>query len=215
VRGPQGEVISGAEVIIRNKDTGAMTTTVTDELGRFSKSGLIPGSYSVTVSVHGFAVTQRDIELKIGSALQLDIPVGTSSGPSLAGGASHPKSPTASPPNAQTGSGPGVISNQSSTSQITDVIDKSFDRDIELLDWLNSMKNQRKRLFRVIPGADKASLFVFEKVKAGTNFDYTVILVNEAPDPKSLLLRINQYIKKTFIGIHRLSNNSYLMVFYG
>lgn len=151
---------------------------------------------------------------------QKRVPVGTPSGPPLGGGSSgvsHPKSPStggASHPKSQSGSGPAAISKQSSASRFTDV-GKIFERDIELLDWLNSMKNERKRLFRIIADADKASLFMFENVKAGTKFDYTVILVNESLDPKSLIARINQYINKTFIGIHRLSNNSYLMVFYG
>jgi hypothetical protein len=77
------------------------------------------------------------------------------------------------------------------------------------------MKSQRKRLFRIIPGADMASLFVFENVKASTRFDYTVILVNGPLDSANLLTRINQHSKKTFVGIHRLNSNSYLMVFYG
>lgn len=152
---------------------------------------------------------------------QKRVPVGPPSGPPPGGGSSgvsHPKSPStggANHPKSQSGSGPAAISKQSSASRFTDVIGKIFERDIELLDWLNSMKNERKRLFRIIADADKASLFMFENVKAGTKFEYTVILVNESLDPKSLLARINQYINKTFIGIHRLSNNSHLMVFYG
>lgn len=233
VRGPLGEAIPAAEVTIRSKDTGFTTTTITDESGRFSKSGLVPGSYSVSVSVPGFAVTRQDVELQVGQTATLeiqlgsDVPVGTASGPSTGrggGGASQPSSPStgrgsggASRPSSQSGSRsvPAVAQKQNSTSKFTDAIEKTFESDIELTDWLNSMKSQRKRLFRIIPGADMVSLFVFENVKASTKFDYTVILVNESLDSTNLLTRINQHSKKTFVGVHRLNSNSYLMVFYG
>src|SRR6185369_13458127 len=88
VRGPLGEVIPAAEVTITNKNTGVTTRIITDESGHFVKSGLVPGSYSVSVSVRGFAVTRQDVELHVGQTTTLDIqlgsdvPVGTSSGPS-------------------------------------------------------------------------------------------------------------------------------------
>ena len=233
VRGPLGEAIPAAEVIIRSKDTGFITTTITDESGRFSKSGLVPGSYSVSVHVKGFAITQQDIVLQVGQAATLeiqlgsDVPEGTASGPSpgrRSGGASNPSSPStgresggASRPSSQSGNRrvPAVAQKENSTGKFTDAIEMIFASDIELTDWLNSMKSQRKRLFRIIPGADMASLFVFENVKATTKFDYTVILVNEQLDSTHLLTRINQHSKKTFVGIHKLNSNSYLMVFYG
>jgi len=214
VHDPSGAAISGVELTVRNKSTGRVATAVTDENGRFSIPGLVPGSYSVSVSAPGFGVTQRDVELTPGQSATIDIqlgtdvPVGTSIGPSNGGGSGSSR------PGGDRRSASPSNRTPNSPSKTTDIFDQSFERDIELMNWLNLQKNDRKRLSRIIFVTDNRSLFVFENVKAGTKFNYTPMLVNESLDPNNLLTRINQHVDKTFIGIHRFSHNSYLMVFY-
>jgi len=42
-----------------------------------------------------------------------------------------------------------------------------------------------------------------------------VFLIDQPLEPGDLSARIDQYGDKTFVGVHRLSAKSYLMVFYG
>jgi hypothetical protein len=218
VRGPFGEAIPGVQITIKHKTTGIETTVITNDQGQFSKSGLAPGSYTVSASASGFGVTQRDIDLTIGQTATLDfqlgtdVPVGTAITP-LRGGGSSPSRPSVpdDSPSPPTSDGTGT---QSSPSKTADIFDQTFKRDIELMNWLNSKKNARKRLARIIPVTDNRSLFVFENVKASTKLNYTPMLINESLDPNNLVTRINQHADKTFIGIHRFSDSLYLMVFY-
>jgi iron complex outermembrane receptor protein len=51
--------IENAAVEIKNEVTGATSAASTDNAGHFTAAGLAPGSYSVTVSSPGFALTTR------------------------------------------------------------------------------------------------------------------------------------------------------------
>lgn len=55
-----GAIISGAEVALANKATGASQHTVTSAAGLYSFVSLNPGVYQVTVSHKGFATVVRD-----------------------------------------------------------------------------------------------------------------------------------------------------------
>jgi len=50
----QGGVIPGADVVVKNNGTGATVQSVTDATGRFVIPNVIPGTYTVTVSLMGF-----------------------------------------------------------------------------------------------------------------------------------------------------------------
>src|SRR3989442_4349888 len=54
VTDPSGAVISGAQVIVKNVQTGVKRRTPTDERGRYSLSPLAIGSYTLTVEMPGF-----------------------------------------------------------------------------------------------------------------------------------------------------------------
>src|SRR5579863_5624813 len=54
-----GKPIENAAVEIKNEATGATSPASTDNAGHFTAMGLAPGSYSVTVSSPGFALTTR------------------------------------------------------------------------------------------------------------------------------------------------------------
>jgi len=70
----QGAIVPGASVEIKNLDTNASRTLVTDETGRFVALALQPGPYSVTVSKQGFATAEAPrLELTVGQALKIPV----------------------------------------------------------------------------------------------------------------------------------------------
>jgi iron complex outermembrane receptor protein len=71
---PDGKVIPDATILIRNEATGEMRTASTDNGGRFSVSGLTPGSYTVEVAVPGFELVRRNgIGVAAGSPQEITI----------------------------------------------------------------------------------------------------------------------------------------------
>ena len=71
---PNGAVIAGASVTMRNESTGQTYSTNSDSNGNFSRSGLPPGGYSVTVNAPGFKILNaRNTQLGRNLNLRLDI----------------------------------------------------------------------------------------------------------------------------------------------
>src|ERR1043166_8129308 len=69
-----GAVIPGANVEIKNLDTGFPRTITTDEGGRFVAPLLQPGNYSVTVSKQGFTTgVLEKTALTVGQALTVPV----------------------------------------------------------------------------------------------------------------------------------------------
>lgn len=69
VQDPSGAVISGATVTLLNQTTSDNRTTVSNDRGYFTFAGLIPGSYTVTISAKGFqAWKQTDLTLNAGDS---------------------------------------------------------------------------------------------------------------------------------------------------
>jgi hypothetical protein len=73
VSDPQQDVVPGAQVIVRAKDTNVSTETVTDRQGRFRFPYLKVGPYEVTVHLDGFRDVTRSLTLTVGSAFDLPI----------------------------------------------------------------------------------------------------------------------------------------------
>ncbi|MEW6733311.1 MAG: carboxypeptidase regulatory-like domain-containing protein [Acidobacteriota bacterium] len=70
----QKALIGGAEVTVKNINTGSETTTVTDENGRFRITTLQPGIYNVTITIDGFKKTRvREVSVKLGVEIGLDV----------------------------------------------------------------------------------------------------------------------------------------------
>ncbi|MBA2306312.1 MAG: TonB-dependent receptor [Acidobacteria bacterium] len=68
-----GAVLPGASVTIRNDDTAAARDLATDADGRFRAPDLLPGPYSVTATLQGFATIARSgIRLTIGREAVVD-----------------------------------------------------------------------------------------------------------------------------------------------
>ena len=63
-----GAVVQGASVTLKSVSTGAETTAVTDDRGRFNFQNLLAGNFSITVEKTGFRkFIVNDISVKVGS----------------------------------------------------------------------------------------------------------------------------------------------------
>src|ERR1700688_3225153 len=80
VKDTSGAVVAGAQVTIKDLETGVLRTVPTDGNGFYSAANLLPGSYSITVSAAGFATeVQSGIDVTVGSQnlINLKIKPGT------------------------------------------------------------------------------------------------------------------------------------------
>jgi hypothetical protein len=68
-----GSVLVGAEVTVTRSTTAQPQTTTVNEAGVYLMSGVVAGSYRVTVSAQGFKTVSRDIVVDAAQRLRLDI----------------------------------------------------------------------------------------------------------------------------------------------
>jgi len=74
VRDPNGALVSGAKVTVRDEQRGLERTTTTDQNGEYQILRLAPGPYTVTVEAPGFAKwTSKSVVLTIGQAGELPV----------------------------------------------------------------------------------------------------------------------------------------------
>jgi hypothetical protein len=74
VSDPQGKVIPGATVQVKNLATNVITTVATSERGLYTVPPVNPGNYSVTVSAPGFKTSvQGNIELRVSDRKTVDV----------------------------------------------------------------------------------------------------------------------------------------------
>src|SRR4029450_1266419 len=73
---PQGALLPGVTVTVRNQDTGMFRETVSNEAGPFLVNGIVPGRYEITAELQGFKkFVRRDMELEIGKTATVDVPL--------------------------------------------------------------------------------------------------------------------------------------------
>ncbi|MCA1615649.1 MAG: TonB-dependent receptor, partial [Acidobacteria bacterium] len=76
VKDPNGAVVAGATVTVRNVETNREGTAQTDDEGRFRVVQLQPGNYSVKVNAPGFGEYTRDaVVVEVGRVTSLDVDV--------------------------------------------------------------------------------------------------------------------------------------------
>ena len=68
----QGEPLPGATVTAKNNATGIERKVLTDTDGQYRVPALVPGTYTVTVQLSGFADTSREVVLNVGKELTLN-----------------------------------------------------------------------------------------------------------------------------------------------
>ncbi len=74
IHDPSGAVVPGAEVEIRNVETGATRILKTDEGGRWREPVLLPGEYELRVSLSGFqTIIRKGIHLAVGQDAVIDV----------------------------------------------------------------------------------------------------------------------------------------------
>src|SRR5690348_4544587 len=71
---PQGKVVPGAQVTIRNADFSAERTLVTDDSGHFGTPFLPAGNYSIAVKAPGFVLNRPPrLPVGVGTSVQVTI----------------------------------------------------------------------------------------------------------------------------------------------
>ena len=71
---PAGAVVAGAQVEVKDTDTGVLYPTVTTNTGAYTTINLPPGGYSVTVTVPGFKKFVRSgMNLAVAQTLGIDV----------------------------------------------------------------------------------------------------------------------------------------------
>jgi hypothetical protein len=73
----QGGVLPGVSLTLRNTETGAARTTVTESDGVYRFAGLQPGTYALKAELQGFATVDVErLTITIGLQLQQDLKMG-------------------------------------------------------------------------------------------------------------------------------------------
>lgn len=68
-----GAVIPGAQVLVRNIETGAESSISTNEIGFYTAPGLNQGLYSVTCSLDGFSTQEfPEVRLEVQQTMRID-----------------------------------------------------------------------------------------------------------------------------------------------
>jgi hypothetical protein len=71
-----GAVIPKAAIVVTNTNTGVRTNTISDKSGSYTVPFLLPGTYSITVTVNGFQTYLHDgIKLQTGDKITEDVPL--------------------------------------------------------------------------------------------------------------------------------------------
>ena len=71
---PQGAVLPGVTVVVRNQETGMFRETVSGPDGTLIAGGLVPGTYQVTAELQGFKKFERkDLRLEVGKTSTIDV----------------------------------------------------------------------------------------------------------------------------------------------
>src|SRR5882672_4576524 len=74
IEDPNGSVIVGAQVVIKNVETGVARTLTTNDEGLYAAPLLQPGTYEIRASKQGFAeLIRKDIHLAVGQTLAIDL----------------------------------------------------------------------------------------------------------------------------------------------
>ena len=74
VTDPTGAGVPAATVTITDQNKGTVTTTTTNESGNYTKTNLLPGTYTVAVEAPGFRKAQaRDVTVNVNQAARVDV----------------------------------------------------------------------------------------------------------------------------------------------
>ena len=180
----QDKAIAGARITAANSDLRISRETLSNSDGIYRITGLPAGKYDVTAARDGFATDRKKVTVQ-----------------------PQPNAPNTTNLTFKLG-GPVPNAEAKAAAQV-EVLKSTFENDLALQTWLNSQSAKGLRLTAIIPVEDKTSFFVFTRV-APENNAAIVVTVNGSLEPVALSTRLAQY--RSFIGVHRLSPSSYLLV---
>ena len=76
VTDPNGGAVPGAAVVVRNTNTGAVLSLVTNGAGIYVAPFMQPGKYEITANKAGFGkIVRQNLTLQVGQTLTVDIPI--------------------------------------------------------------------------------------------------------------------------------------------
>jgi Carboxypeptidase regulatory-like domain len=79
VTDPAGAVIPSADITVTNQATNSSVRTTTNNVGFYQVPGLFTGSYVVTASARGMKTYERFVDLLVGQAAVINVPMTTGS----------------------------------------------------------------------------------------------------------------------------------------
>ena len=86
VKDPTGGVMQAVEVTISNPVSGFTRTATTDAAGRYMFSNLPPNPYHIAVDAQGFQTLERDVDVRTGVPITLDLTLALAGGDHLRAG---------------------------------------------------------------------------------------------------------------------------------
>jgi hypothetical protein len=215
VKDEQGSVIPFAKVTIKALETGLEKTVQADGDGSFAIPQLPPGQYAVRATAQGFGVEQRFVTLQPGQ--EGNVTVVLTGGPIPRVPPESPpahRRPTAKPPIPKTiAVCPPVEASQLHPLRISTITEQRFAEKEELEKWLNEQSELGRALLSVIPLKSKRSMLFLGDVGKANSAVYRVLAVDKPLRAAALQQEIGDPPGSTFIGVHRLGNTSYLVVF--
>jgi hypothetical protein len=73
VKDATGAVVPGAEVSLKNPESGFVRSTVSNQTGNYVLTAIPPGNYQLRAAGKGFSTTAQDIVLEVGRAVTLNL----------------------------------------------------------------------------------------------------------------------------------------------
>jgi len=70
---PQQKVVAGCAVQLTSDTTGASRQTMTNDLGVFQITGVLPGDFNLSVQANGFATLNQKIRLEVGQSMTVEL----------------------------------------------------------------------------------------------------------------------------------------------
>ncbi|HEX6045940.1 MAG TPA: carboxypeptidase-like regulatory domain-containing protein [Pyrinomonadaceae bacterium] len=70
---PQQKAVAGCSVQLTSETTGASRQTVTNDLGQFQITGVLPGDFNLSVQASGFATLNQKIRLEVGQSMTVEL----------------------------------------------------------------------------------------------------------------------------------------------
>jgi len=230
-------VMPGVQITVVNLRTRISRIDHTDTKGDFVFTKLVPGRYQVTANDQGGSTAKTEVSVSSGRATIISLWLNEDRGgkliaipegerrpsvnarqPSPKGGAYPPRRKGASSaavelqvPRRVAGVAP--TQTVSALPTVAEVVEMTFDTETQLHEWLNDQAEKRLRLLVVVPMRDATSLFVLAESGSAAKTASLILPVNNPLSREELSSHVRLHPDKTFVGVHRLSDKLFLIVF--